>query len=381
MFTARQEEILRAVRRDGAVRVTEVAAQLGVSQMSVRRDINALADLGIVNRVHGGAVLATLQPSTGPAGLARGQGRPLCLGMIVPDPSTYFQQMIQGARAATEAIGAQLRVGFSSYDHGQDDALVRRMVDDRLDGLLLTPSHSLAQARETLGLLSELGTPVVIVERRQEATSAIDSFDYVSSHHEHGALQALRHLVGTGHRRVLMLSLPSPTSHWIQRAFDLAAEQCDQLRDIPRLVPAHPQNDREADAQIEHVLDVIGETGATAVVAHPDKQAVMLIQRARARGWTLPDDLAVVAYDEALAEPAGIPLTTVAPLRRTVGRLAVARLVQRINEGAAHIPQHILVPPQLHIRESTGGRREESTGREGAAGKRGRVRPSLGRAG
>lgn len=356
MLTARQEAILRTVRRDGAVRVAAAAAELGVSQMSVRRDINALAEAGIVDRVHGGAVLARLETSGAPGALvARGRGRPLSLGMIVPSPSPYFRELVQGARVAADSLGAQLRIGFSSYDGGEDDALVRRMLDDRLDGLLFTPSHSLAEARPTLDWLAELGKPVVVVERRQEATGDIDSFDYVSSHHEHGALQALRHLVDAGHRRIALLARATSTSHWISRAFDLATDRHALPRDVPRTVMVHPRDEAESDAQIEDFLDAIGESGVTAVVAHPDLQAIMLMQRGRARGWALPDELAVVAYDDALGGLADIPLTAVAPLRQAVGRIAVTRLVQRIKEGAAHVPQHILIPPQLNIRASTAG--------------------------
>jgi len=52
----RQEAILAAVRRDGAVRVADLVAALGVSEMTVRRDVGLLAERGLVQRVHGGVV-------------------------------------------------------------------------------------------------------------------------------------------------------------------------------------------------------------------------------------------------------------------------------------------------------------------------------------
>lgn len=54
----RQEEILEEIRRTGGVRVSQIVDQLGVSDMTVRRDIAALADRGLVVRGHGGATLA-----------------------------------------------------------------------------------------------------------------------------------------------------------------------------------------------------------------------------------------------------------------------------------------------------------------------------------
>src|SRR5690606_8654788 len=53
----RQARILELVRRDGAVRVSDLVAALGVSDMTVRRDLDVLADQGLVEKVHGGATL------------------------------------------------------------------------------------------------------------------------------------------------------------------------------------------------------------------------------------------------------------------------------------------------------------------------------------
>ncbi|MDU5247586.1 MAG: DeoR family transcriptional regulator, partial [Varibaculum cambriense] len=52
----RHDEILRQVNESGSVRVTDLVKQLGVSEMTVRRDIRVLAARGLLERVHGGAV-------------------------------------------------------------------------------------------------------------------------------------------------------------------------------------------------------------------------------------------------------------------------------------------------------------------------------------
>jgi DeoR/GlpR family transcriptional regulator of sugar metabolism len=54
----RQEVILDEVRTTGGVRVSELVERLGVSDMTIRRDIEALAERGLVTRVHGGATAA-----------------------------------------------------------------------------------------------------------------------------------------------------------------------------------------------------------------------------------------------------------------------------------------------------------------------------------
>ena len=55
----RHEQILEALRRSGGVRVSELTRELDVSYMTVRRDLDALAERGLVQKVHGGATMAT----------------------------------------------------------------------------------------------------------------------------------------------------------------------------------------------------------------------------------------------------------------------------------------------------------------------------------
>jgi DeoR/GlpR family transcriptional regulator of sugar metabolism len=54
----RQSAILEMVRRHGGVRVSQLVRQFGVSDMTIRRDLEALADRGLVDKVHGGATVA-----------------------------------------------------------------------------------------------------------------------------------------------------------------------------------------------------------------------------------------------------------------------------------------------------------------------------------
>src|ERR1700753_1745838 len=53
----RQSLILQAARNDGSARVSDLTQQLGVSDMTIRRDLEVLAKDGLVEKVHGGAVL------------------------------------------------------------------------------------------------------------------------------------------------------------------------------------------------------------------------------------------------------------------------------------------------------------------------------------
>lgn len=348
-FTLRQNAILRAVRRDGSVRVTAVAAELGVSPMTVRRDLAVLAAAGVVERVYGGAGLPRLQPAPFPR---RPQPVPssLTLGMVVPGDTQYYREVIRGVQAAAEAMGARLTVGVSYYDETQDRVQVNRLLRDQIDGLLLTPTVTLLQASQEIDWIRDLPVPTVIVELRPEPSTGLDLVDYAASDHERGALLALRHLADLGHRRIGLLASDTPTTTWLVRAFASAQTSFGLAPDVPCVLD-HPQGDLDS---VQAFLDAAVAAEVTAVVAHPDPQAAMLLQHAVQRGLTVPDDLAIVAYDDDLAALSNVPLTAVAPPRHEVGRTAAARLAHRLREGLSAVPQHILLIPRLNVRASTG---------------------------
>ncbi|WP_406295939.1 substrate-binding domain-containing protein [Streptomyces sp. NBC_00624] len=348
IFTLRQEAILREVRRNGSVKVTEIAAELAVSRMTVRRDIAALADQGAVSRVYGGAILPRSEPSPRTeAPVAYDRGRAFSIGMAVPSRSAYYRDVIEGAQAAAQAVGARLTLGVSAY--GDDLPQVERMLVSGVDGLLLTPLPQTLQSAAGAAWIRELSVPVVIVERRPEPAAGLDHLDCVASDHVRGTMQALRHLVDLGHGRIGLLACPTPTAPWIVRGFDIAAEILPIASGAPRITK-HAFGDVEA---VDDFLDAMAATGTTAVVAHPDDQAALLVQRARMRGWAVPDDLAVVAYDDELASLAEIPLSAVAPTRHAMGRIAVTRLVKCLREGSSHVVQESLLLPRLIVRAST----------------------------
>ncbi|UUN30101.1 LacI family DNA-binding transcriptional regulator [Streptomyces sp. FIT100] len=356
----RQDAILRAVRRNGSVRVNDIAAELGVSTMTVRRDITALADRGAIARVHGGATLPRARPATALSPVSaplstqsyqsHTKRQQLSVGMLVPAASHYYRQVIQGAQAAAEPLGIRLTLGVSCYDPAEDRAQVERLLESRPDGLLLTPSRpALSPEPSALTWISELPVPTVIVERHYTPGTGPYLLDSVSSDHELGAVRALDHLAGLGHRHIALLTCPTPTSPWIRSGFDRAVGMLGLVADTPRVADHLYDSAEELDA----FLDAVTASGTTAVLAHPDEQAARLLQQALTRGMAVPDDLAIVAYDDELAALADIPLTAVAPARRAVGRAAVAALAQRLREGRDHVPQRTLLVPRLNIRSST----------------------------
>ncbi|MEV8567811.1 substrate-binding domain-containing protein [Streptomyces sp. NPDC051322] len=350
----RHQAILRRLQKDGALRVTDFAAELGVSPVTVRRDVESLADRGLVARVHGGAVFPERWAETAPANArpspeARSrERRERPVGMIVPSATYYYPEVIKGAREAAAAHNIRLILDISNYRADVERTQADQMVADGVEGLLIVPS-------EPQGWHESLPVPTVLVERRSDFSTA-GALDHVVSDHVHGARMAVRHLVEAGRQRIaLLVRGTSPTAPRVVEGFEAAvrAEGLEVLRpasvfDIGNWPPESP----EYDCQFKQLLDAAADRRVDAVVAHPDNEALTLLRRLRERSLSAPDDVAIVAYDDEVAALADTPLSAVAPAKHEVGVCAVELLSRRLDRPDG--PRHqLFVLPQLRVRSSS----------------------------
>ncbi|MFC9328897.1 substrate-binding domain-containing protein [Kitasatospora sp. NPDC057015] len=340
----RRTRILEAVQGLGSVRVAELAERLGIPAVTVRRDVAALADAGLLHRVHGSVSTTAHRRDSGSGGGPS-------LGLLVPAVGQYFDEVIAGARTAAGHAGAQLVLGISSYDANADHVQVEQLLKSGVDGLLLAPNWTPADAPGGRAWIEDLPVPAVLVERRPAPGSPAEELDSVASDHRHGVLLALRHLAALGHGAVALVARRDTwTAHEIRRGY---AEGCELLGLPPEQVIdiVTPTVDAEA---VANSLVEASSRGVRAVLVHNDQDAIQLLPLLRARGLKVPEQLAVVSYDDVFAALGAPPLTAVAPPKQAVGSEAVALLLRRLgSEGPAPV-HHVLLLPTLQVRESCG---------------------------
>ncbi|MEV7109096.1 substrate-binding domain-containing protein [Streptomyces atroolivaceus] len=347
----RHQAILHRLRERGTLRVTEFAEELQVSPVTIRRDIETLADRGVVARVHGGAVLPTVRAGTTgtepadrpPSG--RGQ---LSFGLIVPAADYYYPEVIKGAQEAAGERGIRLVLGISQYSPEEERAQVGRMLADGLDGLLIATCDVAAAA----AWLDELTIPHVWVERRPG--DEISPAERVVTDHVYGARLAVHHLASTRRRIGLMVREDSPHSEPLVDGYrkGLVAAGLDAPADgIFRMPPPAGDAVRREEV-LGEFAGAVTDGRLDGALIHNDHDALVLLQRLRARGIGVPGDLAIVAYDDEVASLADIPLTAVAPPKLAVGVSAVDLLAKRVADPSR--PRHLLsILPELHVRAST----------------------------
>ncbi|MEV6411902.1 LacI family DNA-binding transcriptional regulator [Kribbella sp. NPDC051718] len=347
----RHELILRSLRRHGRLRVAELAAELGVSAITVRRDLAELDTAGLLRRVHGGAVGTT--PATSRTGQS---GNQPTIGIIVPSSTFYYTDVIRGAEATAERYGARLVLGVSGYDVAVERERLEKVLGIGVAGLLLSTALGDGRAAEISRTLDSIDVPVVLMERAFGFPDVGREYDHVRTDHAYGAMLALRHLVSLGHRRIGINLNASVTAYWLRQGITQAAESLGvELFISPVALPARDE-DPTTLAQHDKFMAECEAFGARAALVHSDEHAARLTERAMERGLRIPDDFAIVAYNDETAALAVIPLTAVCPPKLKLGEAACELLLRKLRTppDQAAATQHLSLLPELRVRESCG---------------------------
>lgn len=360
----RRERILDELRQHGSVTVRQLAESLTVTEITIRRDIAALAERGLVTRVHGGATLRSPLDHTVARGSDGAHSR-YRIGMVVPSLGYYWPQIVRGARAAATAAQAQLVLRGASYDPADQRRQISALVDSSsVHGLVVAPETVGRDGAALLTWLEDLDIPVVLVERRVPTALALQRLEWVATDHEFGAILAAHHFYQAGHRRIgIALAKNSPTSAHLERGWARALAELGLDASVLLQHPLEEPDGELRDHNLSELVDRCIATGTTALFVHSDPQAIHLEHHCLDRGLRIPEDLAIVAYDDEIAENGEPPITALRPPKAHIGRLAVETMLSRLAEGPRRPVQRVQALPELIVRESsltTAGRPDRS---------------------
>jgi DNA-binding LacI/PurR family transcriptional regulator len=352
----RRERLMDELRSHGAVSVRDVAVTLGVSELTIRRDINALAQQGLVTRVHGGATLrSSIEPGLVPGFGARDATvTKYTIGMVVPSLDYYWPQIVSGARAQATQLQARLILRGSTYDVRDNRKQVQTLVNTPgMHGLIVAPDTSGDEGIEMLRWLDALPIPVVLAERRARSAAAVQRLESVATDHAEGAAQAVRHLHSVGHERIGVLTEPgSPTSPYVRRGWHKAVTSLGLPADVVN-TDAVSFESQDRERIMDEILAQCRATRTTALLILSDPQAVAFEQHCIDRGVQVPGDIAIVAYDDEVARLGDPAITAVRPPKQFVGRGAVDLLVARLEAGRGRPIHRVKLNPELFVRDSS----------------------------
>ncbi|MEU0565682.1 substrate-binding domain-containing protein [Nonomuraea sp. NPDC005983] len=327
----------------------ELARIHDVSLTTVRRAVDELVDERLVLRRQGAGTFVVEHALAVPNQAA-------LVGVIVPDTALYFPRVLEGIEETLTAAGARLMLACSRYEPSEEDSALERMLDSGVDGLLIVPTLiGRGDPAAEVGRLAALPVPVVLMERGLDEGD--DPSEHVRTDHEAGGYAAVRHLAALGHTRLALLTRSgNPTQPPLVRGFTGAVAALGLAAAEPFAAPQGEWNPRIATDNIRR----LAAEGVTAIVCFGDREATLMLSAARRHGLAVPGDLAIVAYDDEIADLAEVPLTAVSPPKRHLGRQAAELLLRRLREP--NLPLHqVRLRPGIVVRRSCGASSGETT--------------------
>lgn len=254
----------------------------------------------------------------------------------------YFGELVHAIDDSASDAGFLALLSDTREDVERERAVVEAMLGRRVDGLLLAPAPGDA---DLLDHLARRRTPTVLVDRRPD-----DRFDAVTPEGRQAVADLTRHLVDLGHRRVGLVSgLTGLTT-----TDDRVAGYREAMTSAG--LPHHDLVVR-GDSTVtgaEDAVDRLLEAGATGLVVANNAMTLGALRALGLAGRRVPDDVALVAYDDLdWAETLSPGLTTQAQDTTAMGRLAVELVLRRIADREAPVLHHVL-PPTLRHRGSCG---------------------------
>ena len=327
----------------------DVARRAGVSPRTVSNVVNEFPLVSDELRQRVLRVIDELgyQPNLVARNLRR--GRSGLIGLAVPELSApYFSELAGLDIAEARRHSYTVVVEQTDGDPDREQQLLRQNARGHLfDGLIFSP---LGLGRDELRRHAG-DTPTVLLGEHLED----GPFDHVGLDNVAAARDATAHLIGLGRRRIAAIgdqSLPVGETGQLRSAGYRAALRDGGLRYRPSLVMPASSFHRGSGAQaMTRLLDQ--PEVPDAVFCYNDLLAVGAMQAVLQRGLRIPDDVAVVGFDDIEEARYAFPaLTTVAPDKGALARCAVAQLFARLQDQDAPPASH-QVGYALTVRGST----------------------------
>jgi len=328
----------------------DVSKLAEVSTATVSRVVNGTGPVSDDTRRKVMKAIAGLQYSPSHAARALARNATDCIGAIFPDiDSGFFTEVLRGINDETAEHGYHLMTAFAHGESDEKELILRFTRERRVDALVLM---KLSLTDEFLEDLSAFELPLVLLDR----PSRHANFLSVSMENVEGAHAAMTHLISAhGYERIAVITGPTGSFDADQRLIGCRKAAADLSTKLPDGLEL-PGDFTEESGRL--AVERFIESGAPlphAIFALNDPMAVGALEALTDHGLRVPDDVALVGFDDFRAAR-HLALTTVHVPMQEMGR-AAARAALASMQGTDSQVSHIL-HTELVVRRSCGCERE-----------------------
>ncbi len=328
--------------------IRDIAKEAGVGLGTVSRVLNNSPHVSPATRAKVLAVIEkyNYRPHAVARSLAR--RRTNTVGVVVPHfTKRFFIEVLRGIQEPLEQAGRDL-ILYNVQNRVQKEDIFQRLTYEKpVDGVIII---NLRLTDKHCELLQEAGLPVVLVDsERREFTSIV-------SDNVRGAQIAVTHLINLGHRQIGLVN--GLVRYHASRQRFQGYKQALAQHGIPYDANLVVTSEFSREGGYESVKALFARAKPTAIFAASDEQAIGIMDYAREKGIRIPEDVALVGFDDIdLVDFIG--LSTMRQSMTEMGAVAAQKLLVMLadsHEREKKPPERIVFCPRLVVRTSCGSR-------------------------
>jgi len=326
-----------------------LAEEYGVSLITIKGALSTLIDERFLySRVGKGTFVAPKDEK-----ISNGLNS---VGLVLQDvKNPFFSQIAHTVEETAYIKNYSVLLSNSANQANKEEGQIENFIKMGVKGIIIASFAKEAHAPQIVRSLHEQNFPYMMVS----FTSDEDIW-YVGSDNEQGAIMGTEHLISLGHTKIGYLN--SPRNNALGMVRQLGFEQALAKHGISfnpdfvlRTVNESIRQDFGAGVTLANQFYEM-QNKPTAFFSYNDLSAIGFIRRVTELGYSVPEDIAIVGFDDIQqAEFAPIPLTTIRQDVERIGQIAIDKLISRI-EGKETPDHRTLITPELIIRDSCGAK-------------------------
>ncbi|MGT2464122.1 LacI family DNA-binding transcriptional regulator [Sinomonas atrocyanea] len=327
--------------------IRDVAKRAGVSAGTVSNVLNRPSYVAIETRQKVLDAIAELRFEPSSSARQFRQGRQRTLGLSVADMGNpFFSDVALAADAEAKRLDMGVVLVVADEDVRREEQNLELLVQQRVHGIIITPVD---EVNPRLEQLTHQGIPIVYVDR----ISGNRPCCWVRTDDVAGGRLAGEHLIGRGHRRIAFVG-GGGFSDQVERRFEGFSRAVGAGGRTAERIQTSSWRFEDGSSAAAQLAEMPERERPTAVMCANDLIALGMLQGLWTRGIRVPEDIAIVGFDDlAWAAAAMIPLTSVRQQRSQLGERAVHMLLDEILNPGTHEHEHVVLEPKLVARAST----------------------------
>lgn len=329
-----------------AVTMKDIAKKAGVSVVTVSRALNQKPD---INKETKELILTIARElDYTPDSLAKSlvTKKTRTIGIIVPAMDHFYAEVVDGISKESLEQGYSVVLCNSHENPDKELELIRLLREKRVDGMLIYPIQA---DHRYIDELRNSPIPFVFLNRHTDELEC----EYVINDNVYGAYSAMTHLIQKGHQRIIYICAKPTASSGKERI--AGCKKAFLENGLPLILLEILTCEEKIECCYNLVKQLRSENKKVdAIFVWDDRLAIGAIKAIFEAGKRIPQDIAIVGYDDIeISEFLFPPLTTVRHPSHEIGKTATRILIDRLESEDESELQRVVLKPELIIRQTT----------------------------